>query len=166
MTLASLVFLVAWLLALAGSFVPVIPATALLLLGAAAGVWIKGYAGPGDGIFLGVLVLLTLVSSFADNIAAAWGAGRYGGSRQAMWGAVAGSLAGLFLGPLGIIFGPLLGAFAAELLLLRRPVDEAARSAFGTLVGLLTGMAAKFVLNFVIGLWVLWRLWGQGPALF
>ncbi|ADY25830.1 protein of unknown function DUF456 [Deinococcus proteolyticus MRP] len=166
MTSAFLVFLVLWLLALVGTFIPVIPATALLLIGGVAGVFLKGYSGAGDTVFLAVLVVLTLVSSFADNIATAWGAGRYGGSKQAMWGAIAGSLAGLLLGPLGILVGPLLGAFAAELLLVRRPVDEAARSAFGTLVGLLTGMAAKFVLNLLIGLWALWRFWGQGPSLF
>lgn len=166
MTLAFLVFLAAWLVALVGTFIPVVPATALLLIGGAASVWIKGYSGAPDAIFLGVLTVLTLVASFADNIASAWGAGKYGGSKQAMWGAIAGSLAGLFLGPLGILLGPLLGAFAAETLLVRRPLDEAVRSAFGTLVGLLTGMAAKFVLNFLIGVWALWRFWGQGPSLF
>lgn len=166
MTLAFTVFLVAWLVALVGTFIPVVPATLLLLIGGATSVFIKGYSGWPDGVFLGVLTVLTLAASFADNIASAWGAGKYGGSKQAMWGAIAGSLVGLFLGPLGILIGPLLGAFAAETLIVRRSLDEAARSAFGTLVGLLTGMAAKFVLNVLIGIWALWRFWGQGPSLF
>ncbi|MFC6617133.1 DUF456 domain-containing protein [Deinococcus radiophilus] len=166
MSLAFVVFLVLWLIALVGTFIPVVPATALLLIGGVAGVFLQGYSGWQDGVFLAVLVVLTIVSSLADNVASAWGAGKYGGSKQAIWGAVAGSLAGLLLGPLGILVGPLLGAFLAELLLVRRPVDEAARSAFGTLVGLLTGMAAKFVLNFLIGVWALWRFWGRRRVCF
>lgn len=164
MSLAFIVFLVVWLAALVGSFIPVIPSTLLVFLGGLTATFIQGFDPAADTPFLVVLVILTLVSSFADNIATAWGAGKFGGSQQAIWGALVGGIVGMVI-PFGLILGPLLGALLAELLLVRKPLNEAARSAFGTLVGLLSGMAAKFVLNLLIGIWALQRFWEPAASL-
>ena len=93
-----------------------------------------------------------------DNLASAWGARRYGGSKQAIWGALIGGVVGIFL-PFGLLVGPLLGALLAELLLVRKPLGLALRSAWGTLLGVLGGVAAKFALHLLIGVYELWRLW-------
>ena len=157
MTASFLTFLVAAVAGLAATFFPALPSTALIWVGALAAAWLGGLS-LADAPFLAVFTVITVVASLADNLASAWGTGRYGGSKQAVWGAILGSLAGLAAPPFGLILGPLLGALVAELLQ-RRPLPEALRSAWGTLVGLLTGMAAKLVLNILLVVYGLWRFW-------
>ncbi|MFC4453016.1 DUF456 domain-containing protein [Deinococcus sonorensis] len=158
MTAAFLVFLVAWLIGMVGTFLPVVPATLIIFVGSVAATLMDGFQLWPDLPFLLSFGALTLAISLIDNFASAWGARRYGGSRQAGWGALIGGLVGLFL-PFGLIIGPLGGALAAELLWVRKPPLEALRAAWGTLIGLLAGIAAKFVLHLLIGLYELWRLY-------
>lgn len=67
----------------------------------------------------------------------------FNGSKQAAWGAVIGTILGLiFLGPLGIVIGPFVGAVGSELL---RGIHlkQAILVGFGTLVGILGGTILK-----------------------
>ncbi|MFC4427585.1 DUF456 domain-containing protein [Deinococcus navajonensis] len=159
MSLAFLLFLVAWIVGLVGTFVPVVPATLIIFGGAAAGALIDGFQAGRDLPFLLVFLVITAAAMLVDNLASAWGARRYGGSRAAGWGALLGGIAGLWLGPLGLLVGPLSGALLAELLVARRPMPEALRSTWGTLIGLLTGLGAKLVLHLLLGIYGFWHLW-------
>ncbi len=154
--MALLVFTLAWLAGLVGTFVPVLPSTLIVFLGALLAAWIGGFERLTWSWLLGAL-LLTVFAGVVDNVAGAWGARRYGGSKAATWGALAGGVAGLFL-PFGLLIGPPAGALLAELVFVRRPLMAALRSTWGTFVGLLAGVGAKFVLNVLLGLAVLWRL--------
>ena len=156
--MATLVFVIAWLIGVVGTFVPILPATLIIFLGALLAGFLEGFERL-NWVWLLGLGLVTLAASLIDNLASGWGARKFGGSKAAMWGAVLGGLAGFWL-PFGLIVGPLGGALAAELAFARRPVAEVVRSAWGTLVGLLAGIAAKFVLNILMGFAVLWRLTG------
>ncbi|WP_407568687.1 DUF456 domain-containing protein [Deinococcus altitudinis] len=159
------VFLLFWVVGMVGTFIPVVPATLLIFVGSVIATLMDGFQPWPDLPFLVTFAALTLAISLIDNFASAWGARKYGGSRQAGWGALIGGVAGLFL-PFGLIVGPLAGALLAELLVVRKPFAEALRSAWGTLVGLLTGIAAKFVLHLLLGLFELWRLWKPEQSLF
>lgn len=164
MSLPSLIFLVAWLIALACTFIPALPATLIILVGAVAATLSNGYQPAQDLPIIITFAVITALVMLVDNIAASWGARKYGGSTQAMWGALIGGVVGLFipiLPPLNIILGPLLGAFLAELLLARKPMNEALTATWGTLVGILSGMAAKLVLHVLMGIYGLWRFWGM-----
>ncbi|GGM01703.1 DUF456 domain-containing protein [Deinococcus aerophilus] len=163
MSLAFLVFLVAWVVGLAATFMPVLPATLIIFLGALAATLLDGFQLWPDLPFLLTFAALTVLISLVDNLASAWGARRYGGSRQAVWGALLGGLVGIFV-PFGLLLGPLVGALLAELLLVGKSVPDALRSAWGTLVGLLTGLAAKLVLHLLMGGYALWRLWNSVPG--
>jgi uncharacterized protein YqgC (DUF456 family) len=165
MSLAFLVFLVAWTLGMVGTFVPVVPATVIIFAGTVAATLIDGFQVWPDLPFLLTFAVITFLISMIDNVASAWGARRYGGSKQAVWGALIGGLVGIFL-PFGLIVGPLGGALIAELFVVRKPVVEAVRAAWGTLVGLLTGLAAKLVLHLLIGIYELWRLWDPAKSVF
>ncbi|UWX65320.1 DUF456 domain-containing protein [Deinococcus rubellus] len=164
MTWPFVVFLLAWLIGMVGTFVPVIPATLIIFAGALAATFLGGFHPWPDLPFLMTFGVITLLISLIDNLASAWGARRYGGSRQAAWGALIGSLAGLFI-PFGLIVGPLTGALLAELLVVRKSPLAALKSAYGTVLGVLGGVAAKFVLHLLIGLWELWRLWDPARSL-
>lgn len=166
MSTAFLVFLVCWIVGLIGNFFPLMPAILVVFGGVVAATFLKGFEPGRDIPFLVLMGIITIFITLVDNFASAWGARKYGGSKWGMWGAVIGGVLGMFfpLGPLvGLIVGPLAGALIAELLQ-RRPFEEALRSAWGTLVGLATGMAAKFVLIFLLGLYELWRLWEPARA--
>lgn len=150
------VFVAIWLVGLVGTFVPIIPATAVIFLGALLAGYLSGFVGLSWG-YLALLGFLALAATLVDNLAAAWGAKKYGGRTPALWGAVVGSLGGMFFLPIGLIVGPLLGALIAELAT-GRPPAEAARSAYGTLIGILAGVGAKLALNILMGILVIWRL--------
>lgn len=164
MSLAFIVFLIAWIIGLVGTFVPVVPATLIIFLGSVAATFIDGFQWWPDLPVLLTFGVITFLIGLVDNLAGAWGARRYGGSKQAIWGALIGSVVGIFI-PFGLILGPLGGALVAELLVVRKPPAEAVRAAWGTLVGLLTGIAAKFVLHILFGVIELWRLWDPQKAL-
>ncbi|ACO45810.1 DUF456 domain-containing protein [Deinococcus deserti] len=159
MSMPFLIFLAAWIIGLIGTFVPVLPSTLVIFAGAAVAALLDGFQAGRDLPFLLVFLIIAVAAMLVDNLASAWGARRYGGSRQAAWGALIGGIAGIFLGPLGLIVGPLLGALLAELLVARRPMPEAVRSTWGTMVGLLTGLGAKFALHLLLGAYGLWHLW-------
>jgi len=150
------IFLVAWIIGLIGTFVPVVPATLVIYIGALIAAYVDGFTHL-TWVWLVALGLVTLAASLVDNVASGWGARKYGGSKAAMWGAILGSVVGLFI-PFGLLVGPGVGALLAELVIMRRPMREALSSTWGTLVGLLAGIAAKFTLHVLIGIVVLWRL--------
>ena len=155
--LPLLLFVILWLVALVATFIPVIPATLIIWLAALLHAVLTGF----QPLTWGYLIALGVLAGFAlviDNIAAAWGARKFGGSSAAAWGALVGGLVGLFLGPLGFLFGPILGAVLAEMLISKKEPFEALRSGVGTLVGMLGGIGAKLLIHVVMGVLVLIRI--------
>jgi uncharacterized protein YqgC (DUF456 family) len=145
------------LLGLVGTFVPIIPGTALILGGIALHAVGHGFEPIGPWR-LGLFVVLALLSMGLDYAAGALGVKRFGGSGWAVTGAVLGALVGVFMGPFGLVLGPVLGAVLAEWIYCRR-LRTSLVSGLGTVVGMLVGAAAKFGLSLVmIGLFVYW-LW-------
>ena len=158
MNVISLVlFVILWLAALLATFIPVIPATLIIWLAALLHALLTGF----QPLTWGYLITLAVLAGFAfviDNIAAAWGARKFGGSSAAGWGALLGGLVGLFLGPIGFLAGPIVGAIVAEMLISKKEFPEAMRSGVGTLLGLLGGVGAKLVIHFFMGVLVLIRI--------
>lgn len=165
MSLPFLVFLAAWIVGMVSTFIPAVPATLIIFLGSVAAALLDGFQVGQDLPFLLVFGIITLIIMSIDNVASAWGARKYGGGREAMWGALIGGLVGIFI-PLGLIVGPLLGALIAELVFARKSLDNAMRAAWGTLIGLLAGIAAKVVLHLLVGAYELWRLWDPAKSVF
>lgn len=63
-------------------------------------------------VWLAVAILVTVFDYVAPILLTKWG----GGSTYATWGATVGIIAGLLFMPVGLILGPLVGAFAGEML--------------------------------------------------
>lgn len=155
--MATLLFIVIWLAALIATFVPVVPATIIIWGAALLHAVLTGFQ-PITWGFLAGLGVLAIAAMLVDNLAAAWGAKKFGGSSAAAWGALVGGLVGLLLGPLGFMIGPFLGAVIAELIVTRKSVLEAMKSGVGTLLGLLGGIGARLVIHIVMGALVLIRI--------
>lgn len=99
--------------------------------------------------FLVIWAIVTVVITGLDYVIPIYGTKKYGGTRYGMWGCVIGLVAGLWLGPLGIIIGPFVGAFIGELIA-NSSTDQALRAAFGSFVGFLLGTLLKLVACFVM----------------
>jgi uncharacterized protein YqgC (DUF456 family) len=141
---------------LAGLILPVLPGSPLVFIGLLLAAWAEDFQYVGFWT-LAALGVLTLMAYFIDFAATAFGAKRFGATPRAALGATMGLVAGLFLGFIGLIVGPFMGAVAGELLG-RRNINEASRAGWGATLGLLIGGALKVALTFVmIGIFVFVR---------
>jgi uncharacterized protein YqgC (DUF456 family) len=98
-----------------GTVAPGLPGAPFLAGGALLVAWADDFRRLGWPSLVTVAVLAGLTVAI-DLLAAAAGAKLSGASRWALWGAAIGLLAGLFLGVAGVLLGPVVGAFALELL--------------------------------------------------
>ncbi len=157
--LAFAVFLVSYIVALAGVVLPVLPGAPIALVGALLAALIMGFErfGTLPIVYIGVLVVL---SQLVD-VAGTWlGSKHFGAGRAGVWGGVIGSFVGLVVfPPFGFLIGALAGAVIAELLAGRESRD-ALRSGVGAFVGTLGGTVAKLVIMVVIGFVAFPRFFG------
>jgi uncharacterized protein YqgC (DUF456 family) len=126
---------------LAGSVLPGIPSTPLVMLAAIGHRIYFGDASVGNwGLaMLGALMVLSLV---LDYLASMLGAKKLGATRRGVLGAVVGGLIGIFFAPVGVILGPFLGAMAFEMIG-GREWKEASRAGLGAVLGLFVGALGK-----------------------
>ncbi|WP_236589529.1 DUF456 domain-containing protein [Ramlibacter aurantiacus] len=137
----------------AGTVLPALPGTALVLAGILLGAWIDDFTRIG-WLAVTSVSILAVASWVLDYIAGLIGARRAGASRLAVIGAAIGTVAGIFMGFVGVLFLPLVGAAVGEWLA-RRDQQRAMRVGIATWVGLMVGMVAKVALAFVmIGVFV------------
>ncbi len=141
------------LIGLAGTVLPALPGTALVLAGAALGAWIDDFTRV-SGFTLGVIAAMAVLSWVLEYMAGLMGARRVQASRQALLGAALGTVVGLFMGLVGVLFMPLVGAALGEYLA-RRDELQSLKVGLATWVGMLMGMLAKVALAFMmVGLFV------------
>ena len=131
----------------AGSFLPILPGPpisffALIVLN------FTKYAHFETNLLF-VLGALTLFSLIADLFIPTWSTGKFGGSNYGKRGAFAGTIIGLFFGPLGIIAGPFAGAIVGELIG-GKSGEEAFKSGIGSFIGFILGTGIKLILSLVI----------------
>lgn len=146
---AMILAVILFILGLAGTVLPVLPGAILVYGGMLLYGILTKFATLNAEFFL--LQGMALLLIFAvDFLATAAGTRRFGGSRQAAWGAVIGTVVGLLaFGPFGIILGPFLGAVVAEMILGKK-TDQAIRAGFGTLIGILGGTVLKLSIEILM----------------
>ena len=143
---------------LVGAALPVVPGTPLILAAALLYAIATDFTPVGLGR-LAVLTVLAIVGAVAGALAGSLGARRAGGSRRAAVGAMLGLVAGFFMGPIGLVAGPVAGAILGELSH-ARPWRDSVRAGVGTLAGLVAGAVAHVaVASMMVGLfaWWVWR---------
>ncbi|MFN9281438.1 MAG: DUF456 domain-containing protein [Betaproteobacteria bacterium] len=136
------------LVGLAGTVLPALPGTALVLAGILLGAWIDDFARVG-GLTLTLVATLAVLAWTLDYVAALMGAQKVGASKQALIGAAMGTVVGLFMGLVGVLFMPLVGAAVGEYLA-RRDHRQAVKVGTATWLSMMLGMLAKVVIAFVM----------------
>ena len=126
----------------AGSVLPGIPGTPLVLAAALIHKWIFG-AASADWPVIVVLTGIMVLSVVMDLAATLFGAKKLGATWKGILGAVIGVGVGLFFGVPGIIVGPFVGAVTLEMLG-GRGWRAATKAGTGALIGLLVGTLGKF----------------------
>lgn len=136
------------IIGLLGCILPVIPGPPLSFLGLLV-VHFTKFADYTTN-FLLIVAFVAILVTILDYIVPIWGTKRYGGTKAGMWGAGIGMIIGMiFLGPLGLIFGPLAGAIIGESLKGANNKD-AFRSGLGAFLGFLTGVGLKLAASIYI----------------
>jgi uncharacterized protein YqgC (DUF456 family) len=136
------------LVGIAGTVLPALPGLPLVFAGMLLAAWAGDFREVG-WVPLVILGLLTVLSLGIDLLATSIGAKRVGASKLAVVGAVLGTFAGLFFGPVGLFAGPFVGALGGELIH-GREVRKAAKVGFGTWLGIVFGVVLKLGLAFAM----------------
>jgi uncharacterized protein len=147
---------------LAGAMVPVLPGIPFIF----AGIWliagVDGYRHLGVWWLLGIAgvgaVGLTL-----DLLAGALGAKRVGASKQAVCGALAGTVIGLLFGLPGLLLGPFFGAMLGELAA-GNSILRSTHVGVGAWFGLIFGAIIKLVSSLMmVALFGAGWWWNRSP---
>ncbi len=136
------------LVGLAGAILPMLPGIPLIFGGLWLAAWVDGYQHAGAWTLV-VIALLGALGLLLDLVAGALGAKRVGASRMAVWGALIGTVVGMFFGLVGLLLGPFAGALVGELAS-GNSVLRSTHVSIGTWVGMLLGTLAKLVLSFMM----------------
>lgn len=132
----------------AGTFVPVLPGAPLAWLGLLA-----AYFSEYCDISVATLIITGIAAvlvSVLDNILPVAMTKKFGGSKSATTGSTIGLIAGFFIGPVGIILGPFLGAVIGELIHNHGNSDGVLRAGLGAFAGFLAGTGIKMILVLVL----------------
>ncbi len=145
------------LIGLAGTVLPLLPGTLLVWSGVLLGAWIDDFTRVGVGTMV-IISALAAVAWALDFVAGLMGAQRAGASKLALAGAAIGTVVGILMGLVGVLFMPLVGAAVGEYWA-QKDQQRAAKVAFSTWLGLMAGIVAKVVLSFVmVGIFLI-ALW-------
>jgi uncharacterized protein len=133
------------IIAVIGSFLPLIPGPPI----AYAGLLVQQLRTdkPFSTNFLLLWLAIVVVSMILDYLIPIWGTRKFGGSKYGVWGCTLGFIAAFWLGPWGVIIGPLIGAFIGEMIA-QNNSTIAMKAALGSFIGFLLGSFLKVVICF------------------
>ena len=138
---------------IAGTVLPALPGTILVLAGIVLGAWLDDFTRVKPWV-VAIIAVLALIAWANDYVATVMGAKKAGASTLAIVGAALGTIAGIFMGLVGVLFMPFVGAVIGEYIA-QRNARQAAKVGLATWLGLLIGTVVKLVLVFMmIGIFV------------
>jgi uncharacterized protein len=144
----------------AGTVLPVLPGTVLVIAGIVWGAWLDDFTRVPMWVVV-VCAVIGVVAFATDYVAAAMGAKRVRASGWAVAGAAIGTVLGILAGFIGVLFLPLVGAVLGEWFAQRKKTAEhlvddkdhhtrAMKVGVATWVGMVIGTAVKLALTFMM----------------
>ena len=137
---------------IAGSVLPVLPGPPLSWLGLLMLKFVPSVSHRLSWTAIVVIGLITLAVAILDNILPIWSTKRIGGNKKVVWGAGIGFIAGFWIGPVGIILGPFVGALIGGLIS-GSHLKPALKHASGAFIGFVAGIVLKFINLGVLVYW-------------
>ena len=168
--LLSFILIVGLLLiivAIGGSFLPVLPGPPLAILPIIGLAVFNLFDFRGFHLFMLVLLcFLVILISILDYLLPVTMSKQYGAGKEGQWGSTLGILVAIFvstpLGPFAIFVGPFIGALIGEIIA-GKPFNEALKAAWGTMIGFLIGSFGKAILCIFILLYYIYLLFYVWP---
>jgi uncharacterized protein YqgC (DUF456 family) len=147
---------------LAGAIIPALPGIPLIF----GGIWLIAaldhYRHLGLWWLIGIAIVGAVGLTF-DLLAGALGAKRAGASKQAVAGALFGTVIGLFFGLPGLLLGPFVGAVLGELAS-GNSMSRSTQVGFSAWIGLLFGTILKLVASLMmVALFAAAWWWNRSP---
>lgn len=101
--------------------------------------------------WLTIFLILTIVSTFVDNVAVLLGAKKYGASGWGILGCIVGLIVGGLIANIpGLLIGAFLGAVLFEMFFGKKDSNNAMRAGFGALMGFAIANLVKFMIALII----------------
>jgi len=147
-TLLIILAVILGVVGIIGSVAPALPGPPVSWVGLLIMYFWGGTNGAGDPMsskFLLIWLGITTLVVILDYVVPAWFTKLTGGSKYASWGAIIGLFVGMFIPPIGIIVGSLLGAFLAEVAFSNKSAADSVTSALGAFLGFLFGTGIKLI---------------------
>ncbi len=145
------------LVGIAGAFLPVIPGPLTSWFGLLLLYMTKSV--PNNTSFLVITLLIALIVFVLDYVVPPMATKKFGGTKFGVGGSMIGLIIGLGFGPLGIILGPLLGAFAGEYLKDSTNKKRAVNAAVGSFIGFLFSTTLKFAVSLIFTILFIKKFW-------
>lgn len=144
----AIVAVICGIVGIIGSIAPALPGPPVSWVGLLLLYFWGGTDSSGNNMSLTLLLVwlgIVIAVSILDYVIPAYFTKVTGGSRYASVGATVGLVAGLFIPPVGMILGSLLGAFIAELVFAGHTAGTALKSALGAFLGFMAGTGMKLI---------------------
>ena len=163
-TFLSIIALLCGIIGVIGSVLPILPGVALSYIGLVCAYFTS--ASTITTPMLWVWGIVTVAVCVMDYILPAYFSKMFGASKAGMTGATLGVFAGIFLGPIGIVFGPFAGAVLGEMLNQNRTLGEAIKVGFGSFLSFLVGTGIKLIVATIVTYYIARDIVEQIIALF
>lgn len=141
---------IALIIGFMGSILPILPGAPVSWLGILF-IHFSSYAQFSTK-FLIVSAIITIFLTLLDFLLPTYLTKKFGGSKKAQTGATVGTLFGLFMGPVGLVFGPLIGAFIGEFINDSSDISKVVKVAFSSFIGFLLSTGMKLI-------WCVYLIW-------
>ena len=152
-SLGWIVAVLLMIVGIAGTVLPALPGTMLVLAGIVLAAWLDDFTRVKWWV-VAIIAVLAVLAWVTDYLATVMGAKKAGASTLAIVGAALGTVAGIFMGLVGVLFMPFVGAVIGEFIA-EKNAKQAAKVGLATWLGLLVGTVVKLVLVFMmIGIFV------------
>lgn len=134
-----------------GCILPLLPGPPVAWLGL---LWLHfSKYGHVSSRLLMITAVITVIIILLDYFMPVWATKRFGGTKAGQRGAAIGIIAGFFIGPWGIIIGPLIGAFIGEIITAPKEAQRALKAAVGSFIGFLMSMGLKLLWCILLAWW-------------